>query len=62
MDDLDGTNTLSTFTDVEAIQLASCVAEAVSVALAGLPMHCQFDQATGIFTRRAVIPDGRVLH
>ena len=59
---MDDISSLTAFTETEAAQLAACVADAVSLALAGLPMHCQFDQATGIFTLRAVIPDDRVLH
>ncbi len=58
----DATNTQLTFTAAEGRMLAACVAEAVSAAFAGLPMACEFDPASGVFTLRAVIPDDRVLH
>lgn len=62
MADIDATDSLTTFTAAEALQLAEIVADAVGHALGGQPMFCQFDPATGIFTLRAVIPDDRVLH
>ena len=62
MDDTGASDSLTRFTADEALQLAECVAEAVSVALAGLPMACEFDRASGRFSLWAVTPDDRVVH
>ena len=62
MDDMDDATSLTAMTEAEGRQLAACVAEAVSYALDGLPMACEFNRASGVFVLRAVILDGRVLH
>ena len=62
MDDMDVADTLSKFTEAEAMQLAEVVAEAVQHALGGLPMRCELDPASGVFVLHAIIPDGRTLH